>query len=833
MRIKYFMIYGYKRFNGKKVEYYFDTEATPNIVRFVGPNGSGKSTILNALSPLPDPPSDIVPGTKGCKELIIINDDSCYSIRYDYNPSGSKHVSSASIMRIMPDGNSVELCESGNISTAKELIKSLFNFDANYEILSQMSGYNKNSIVAMTPGERKKFMSGLIDELAKYNDIYKALNKRSSTYNALINSINNKISLISMNKEQLDTAIFNTEKNVKEYEYTKHELEVAIAKESMTPYEIQENEKKKKKAKGLQEMIGEINTKLGNVTLSNPEAININSDLRLTEFTKSGLEKFYYSIDEGNKILQRLLYEASKKRDDINRKIEDFESSRKNIDIKINLLKSNEAYVQYTELDIDNMSSNFSKLDSTITDINTRYETAQLTIEHEIDDGIIEVFKNINALYTDFKEINTVDYSALIEKGIFDKDGIVNRGKFFNEKYMLYHEIYETNSLDRYERLVEELDTLDDALMASMNSKLINKIMIDVFMMVSRSKYDNIVFNHAGLVLDSSRNIFEFDYEKAVDYIDTCIKLRNAMDTKAKYIGYIDKYLGRAKEIKAEIVKLEKEKAGYDEKHYKSLIKLKEEYDKQCLDYSSKSDTYEDNKQIVKRMIDICSERDNIENKLTLLKTEINYDYDYDKIRLKMESLRDVEGKLENAKSMLYKYKHDRDMLMEYHKDVNTYQESSALVDTLKKYSSPGKGGIQVTFIAMYISNILKIANSLLSNLFDGRFVIAPFVINDNEFRIPIMADGYTIDDVSSMSTSQMAMISICINMALMAHESVLYRIPKFDEADGPLDPHNRSLFPDILKIIIEVLGCEQAFLVSQNTEFTNQGIQVLSLPER
>ena len=71
MRISYFAISGYKRFNGKKVEYAFNTFVTPNIVRFVGPNGSGKSTILNALSPLPDSPSDIVPGIFGEKRICI------------------------------------------------------------------------------------------------------------------------------------------------------------------------------------------------------------------------------------------------------------------------------------------------------------------------------------------------------------------------------------------------------------------------------------------------------------------------------------------------------------------------------------------------------------------------------------------------------------------------------------------------------------------------------------------------------------------------------------------------------------------------------------------
>jgi xanthine phosphoribosyltransferase len=127
--------------------------------------------------------------------------------------------------------------------------------DANYELLSEMSGYNRRSIVAMTPGERKKFMSGLIEELAKYNDIYKALNKRSSSFNALINSINNKISHISLNETQLDQAIANTEMNIATYEASKSMLEEKLHKERMTTSEIEENENKKRKVKELEDKI--------------------------------------------------------------------------------------------------------------------------------------------------------------------------------------------------------------------------------------------------------------------------------------------------------------------------------------------------------------------------------------------------------------------------------------------------------------------------------------------------------------------------------------------------------------------------------------------------
>ena len=45
------------------------------------------------------------------------------------------------------------------------------------------------------------------------------------------------------------------------------------------------------------------------------------------------------------------------------------------------------------------------------------------------------------------------------------------------------------------------------------------------------------------------------------------------------------------------------------------------------------------------------------------------------------------------------------------------------------------------------MGNIILKANELLSLIFNGQFIIQPFVINEAEFRIPCLGNGLVNDD--------------------------------------------------------------------------------------
>jgi hypothetical protein len=118
------------------------------------------------------------------------------------------------------------------------------------------------------------------------------------------------------------------------------------------------------------------------------------------------------------------------------------------------------------------------------------------------------------------------------------------------------------------------------------------------------------------------------------------------------------------------------------------------------------------------------------------------------------------------------------------------------------------------------MGNIILKANELLSLIFNGQFIIQPFVINEAEFRIPCLGNGLVNDDISSMSTSQICMISMILSFAILSNSSTDYNILKLDEIDGGLDTENRIQFIGLLKQLITMVGCEQCFLISHNMEY-------------
>ena len=172
---------------------------------------------------------------------------------------------------------------------------------------------------------------------------------------------------------------------------------------------------------------------------------------------------------------------------------------------------------------------------------------------------------------------------------------------------------------------------------------------------------------------------------------------------------------------------------------------------------------------------------------------------------------------------------HSVELIKDYQKDLAELQSNYDFIEKLKYYSSPTTG-IQLVFMDLYMGKIIALANDLLKFLFNGKFEIQPFVINDSEFRIPCLGDGYLNDDISSMSSSQISMISMILSFALLHHSSTKYNIIKLDEIDGPLDYNNRLYFMDVLNNIMNIMNTEQCIMISHNSELQVGNSEVILL---
>ena len=235
-------------------------------------------------------------------------------------------------------------------------------------------------------------------------------------------------------------------------------------------------------------------------------------------------------------------------------------------------------------------------------------------------------------------------------------------------------------------------------------------------------------------------------------------------------------------------------------------------------------------------------EATNEENKLLAEKEQIEKDMakaddEYTKaIRMELEMkktksrldeivssiLPDLQNKISQCRYRLTLYDN-------YTKEYNEYAAEYNKIEVIKKYCSPTTG-IQTVFMEMYMNKAIGISNQLLSMLFRGEYVLQPFVINEKEFRMPVLGSGIMNDDISSMSTSQICMISMILSFALLRQSSSIYNIIKIDELEGGLDTQNRLAFFKVLLHLMETLQCEQCVMISHNAELNMKMMDVIIL---
>jgi DNA repair exonuclease SbcCD ATPase subunit len=169
-------------------------------------------------------------------------------------------------------------------------------------------------------------------------------------------------------------------------------------------------------------------------------------------------------------------------------------------------------------------------------------------------------------------------------------------------------------------------------------------------------------------------------------------------------------------------------------------------------------------------------------------------------------------------------------LLESYNKEYQDYSMKFDVIDKLRKYSSPTAGGIQSLFMSLYMNKTLDLANQLLGMIFQGQYRLLEYIINQDEFRMPFIGNGLTVDDISNGSTSQVCIMGMIINLVLLNQASTKYNITRLDEIDGGLDAYNRYMFVDVLNNIINILNIDQLFIISHSVESALSNVDVIQL---
>lgn len=847
------------------------SQSTSNIVIIRGSNGSGKSTLLKALSPLQDDNTAIIPGMEGKKTLRYLYNGEVYEILY-VHPVKNDGSRGQVKMQVYKGMNRVELNPTWNVTSGKDIIFDLFNLDANFLTLSQLSSEDRG-LADKKPAERKKFVNSIINGIEVYNNMYKVITKKYSTFKNMINTISSKIRQIG-NIEELNARFINISKQVED---VSSERDKAVIEASKIDAEIgiltRDNNLEE-----YYKINEEIRDNIDYISASKSQVI----DLSKGELSSENLYELKDIIDNSlhtfDKDISKWKSEeavANAKIESISReKDEAFNSLQTKITKRGTLLDGG-----FSDSDLSLYKDTKAKIAELENDINSLNSSIKNLSEAEALVNAMEMIVPVlDSLY------NGLDATTKKEKYDFVKTTLDNDGKYVDQTVELsrtYNEVSRTvgeleSEVLAYEILFDKAKSLalrpkeckiDDcsfvkeAIEAS--SKHPEKRINDINKEISESKtllkslekdiesykelydFNKRFTNLYGMVL-SFRKLLE---KSPVDYIIDPYQLLASLDHMEKLMIDFNQIRGifniiTTKSNYEEIIESLKEPAAKYEAN-KALI---DELDSDIASLKDKLTTIDNRLMAEKDAIsetvtDISLTEFKIEvyTKCKSLVDEcIGLDIRNEELQVQINSLSDIalkvktlDTRMAEAKSRADRLNNDlnailnerdkiasnKTLLEDYIRDLDLYNKNFSILETIRYYLSPTTG-IQTVFMRTYMGNIILKANELLSLIFNGQFIIQPFVINEAEFRIPCLGNGLVNDDISSMSTSQICMISMILSFAILSNSSTDYNILKLDEIDGGLDTENRIQFIGLLKQLITMVGCEQCFLISHNMEY-------------
>lgn len=890
MRITYIRLENYIGIYNGRGDDILEIDLSQNVNPIViirGTNGSGKSTLLKSLTPINDDSNAIVPGVTGRKVIRYLHNGITYEIEYVHpiDKEGKRKQTKAQVYKYGPNGKE-ELNPTWNVSSAKDIIYSLFNLDSNFLALSQLSSEDRG-LADKRPAERKSFVSSIISGIEAYNAMYKIISKKHSMYKSLIQSLTAKINRIG-NKEDLDLR-YNT--ITKQVSQAISDRDASIQRIAMLRAKLDENNAEK--------LLEEYTKIRDRYELNKKERVLLTNSL--SKYYKDRTANIY-TVEERAKFIRDEEMELSENKAklpqweesyktasneysscelkiaDINTEINkkksrletfidaDFsEEELGRYNEAVDNLKAIESDIAKLDYRIDNkseydrlkelfdMMNNFSyaimdryefitreDVDTLVTRNSSFYENTLATITKEIEactkeristeadigfyESLVDKTKNLELKPKDCKFTDCVFIVEAIEaEKKRPKDALVKLSsklkKLEEELKELNDNLHLTNEAKSFMDKLEALQVVFES-----NKSYLTKIGADG---IWKGFIESITNNTTAKFLE------EYIYRATNSY-----NLLEAKESVSKIVDSLKesaiKYNANKSiidEINGDIERMEAERNGYERdlniayENMGNYSALRDEYD--CLIREA-----ETNLPHLDKIQEIDLEMRELEKKANESKA-------------KRDLIKELNAKILEESAVAERCKdnyneliaqrddiaHNKILIDEYHKEMQEYTDNYERIEAIKYYVSPNTG-IQTIFIGAYMNDIMVKANELASCIFGGEFVIQPFVINETEFRIPCLGSGLMNDDISSMSTSQICMLSMIISFAILANASTDYNILKLDEIDGGLDTENRIQFITLLGNLISMVGCEQCFLISHNMEYSDR-VSVIDMTAR
>ena len=868
-------IYNGMRLNQIKIDF---TKCKTNKILIRGDNGSGKSTLMSAINVNPDSNDKFIPNAEARKNLCIIDNGVEYIIRYIHPVTNAGRGTTKGYISKNINGEMVELNPNGNISSCKDILYQEFNLDSNFMALSQLSSEDRG-LVDRKPAERKKLLNGILNSLDTYNNIYKTLNKKSSIFRSTTNSLAYKIDSIG-DETTLQLNLKSVENRITSLENKKNELiescaaiKVEINKYldvlKANNYDIVVNE------------LSEVNTTVKSLNNSIKNTLSKYSidDISKVEAFLKHLEmeciRLDSEIENDRKQLPLLLAQ---------RESECKELEEKNS--KLNALQSDYNYldIKRAKQEAENIVNDYDKV---FNEMGLR--NIDLITKSEFDSAIeaLEYLQSIgNALIA--------NYDIDLVKLCVNNRNRINEdiAKLKSEKDALSNAKQELSDLEKKAYEFDSMRNIANALINRPNECKIDNCYFIKEALEANNKYPESEYNKLQMDIGGIKEYIS-DTTDHIEFAEECSEIVKQIDiinrelqSKMRFISklpvrqdfaetflirlvnndpfndiarlykYIDcgNMIEEYKVAKQNLHNFEVEYKIYESKNemiesiLSSIELLNSKTDSLARDIESMNNKIKNNEaklsntKSVKEKIESLSHKINDEylpsvnrqEELINIKNSLeNNNIEINKLQTQLNNLNNTIGSINSdikrETEERDQLKHASQLLVEYKHEYDVYMKKYTKIEKIKYYASPNTG-IQTVFMELYMNKIIAIANDLLSLLFEGEFTLQPFIINENEFRIPCIGSGLMHDDISSMSTAQRCMISMILSFSLLYQSSTKYNVIKLDELDGFLDTNNRGYFLTLLDKLMDLLRCEQCFIISHNNELATYNCDIILL---
>ena len=852
-----------------------------------GTNGSGKTTIQSALSLFPDSNESFIPDKPAKKIVRVLNNNTLYEAKFfhDIRSSGVRIPTKAYMTKRIPDGQEVELNPSGNVTSYKDILYQEFKLDSNFFALTRLS-MDDRGLGYKRPADRKKFVNSIIESLDVYNEIYKTISKKANNIKAVMNNITSRLGAIG-DKSSISSLKDELEQVITQFQSKRDEINGKIAAINATITSADPDNY-------IQDSFKEKNSALKQVNALLKKLVDgYQSENRLfipeveTKLLGDKLEKYYRDITYFEQQAEKLKTTARSI-------IDQMSSLRSQLDLTISQLDSlkTDEYIE-TEKELEHAKARAAEVAQAIvvTGIDPMAFTKDeyimaLNTVHDIV-NMVNVFRStfdynmINTCISEYaslgylgvpdmlrcdEELQTISSApetqqrflqqiAAAESDVKLVNTLVNRpdGCKIDSCYFIADavKVAATNPEYRLEELSKDYEAFKESLANAYKRKeyveIHNQCLNQIRIIVQAIDNNNgiLVKLPNGGIFKSKQEFFEYLVGgQSFEFIDKIYQYLDVANNFEIYQGLmqtINQY-----QIRLDSLASQKESMRKFEEVRQSLQRSLEDLnarlscnskvlrDVENALESAKGYAKHLNEVVIPRcdqIIDGINKRNRYREELRAIQEKMDMISNY------IERRTQLYGELKSIDTEItYKQKEKDEavyklrQIEEYEKSLAEYKEVyDKYYEKIRYYSSPTTG-IQLVFMQLYMGKILDISNKLLAYLFQGQYQLQPFIINEDEFRIPCMGNGYLNDDISSMSSSQLTMISMILSFALMSVSSTDYNVIKLDEIDDPLDEPNRAAFAILLDNIMDVMHTEQCIMISHSSEIITNNADIILL---